>query len=267
MSRTLHRTGAIALAGALGAAAVLVACAPAWWVARALPARSGGHVLLLEPEGTLWRGEGILVLADPGARDPGGVRLPGRIGWRIAPWPLLRGALHVQLEDETAFAAPIVLEASGGPREGPRLVLEAGALGLPAAALAGMGAPWNTVRPGGVLRLSWGALQFDRDGLRGTWTAEWQGATSALSPVSPFGHYRLHGDGTGATGGTLGLETLGGPLEMTGDGTIGNDGRLRFHGLARVQAGTDETVATQLSGLVSLLGRRDGDAAILDFGN
>jgi len=51
-----------------------------------------------------------------------------------------------------------------------------------------------------------------------------------------------------------------------GNGTIADGLHLRFQGSARVRAGTNEAVATQLSGLVSLLGRSDGGGAILNFG-
>ncbi len=53
---------------------------------------------------------------------------------------------------------------------------------------------------------------------------------------------------------------------MTGSGTIADDNHLRFRGMAQVRAGTDAKVATQLSGLVSLLGPRDGDGAALNIG-
>jgi hypothetical protein len=55
-------------------------------------------------------------------------------------------------------------------------------------------------------------------------------------------------------------------MQMSGDGTIADGNRLRFQGTAQVQPGTDQAVATQLSGLISLLGPRSGDGAILNFG-
>jgi hypothetical protein len=54
---------------------------------------------------------------------------------------------------------------------------------------------------------------------------------------------------------------------LTGSGTIGEGGRLRFQGVARPLAAADAATKTQLTGLISLLGRRDGDAAILSFGS
>ena len=65
----------------------------------------------------------------------------------------------------------------------------------------------------------------------------------------------------------LNLLTISGPLELTGSGTIAEGGRLRFQGMARALPGTDPAIKTQLTGLISLLGRRDGESAILNFGS
>ena len=101
---------------------------------------------------------------------------------------------------------------------------------------------------------------------QGNITAEWQFASSNLTPVSPFGHYRLLTNGV-FPGTQLNLLTISGPLELTGSGTIAEGGRLRFQGIARALPGTDPAIKTQLTGLISLLGRRDGESAILNFGS
>jgi general secretion pathway protein N len=102
--------------------------------------------------------------------------------------------------------------------------------------------------------------------MQGDVVGEWQFASSALTPVAPFGHYRLLAEG-GFPKTRLKLSTLSGPLELTGDGTIDEAGNMRFTGRARAQPGADASTRAQLAGLVSLLGRRDGDSAILSIGN
>jgi general secretion pathway protein N len=102
--------------------------------------------------------------------------------------------------------------------------------------------------------------------VQGNLSAEWQFASSALTPVSPFGHYRLQSNGD-YPGLQLTLQTLAGPLEMTGNGTIAEGGRLGFQGLARAAPGADPAVKLQLAGLIALLGRREGETAILNFGS
>jgi general secretion pathway protein N len=101
--------------------------------------------------------------------------------------------------------------------------------------------------------------------VQGNISAEWQYASSALTPVSPMGHYRLQTNGVWP-GTQLDLSTISGPLELKGSGTIPEGGRLRFTGRAQAMAGTDPGVKSQLTGLISLLGRRDGEGALLNFG-
>ena len=141
-------------------------------------------------------------------------------------------------------------------------------LRLPASLLTGLGAPWNTLKFGGTLVFNWDHLSIDGVARRmtGNFSGEWQQATSALTPVAPFGHYRLTTDGV-YPGTQLKLLTIAGPLEMVGDGTIDANGKLRFQGTVQAMADVDPTVKAQLAGLVSLLGRRAGDSATLNIGN
>jgi general secretion pathway protein N len=100
----------------------------------------------------------------------------------------------------------------------------------------------------------------------GNCSAEWQEAVSSLTPVAPFGHYRMTTNGV-FPGTQLKLLTVSGPLEMVGNGTIDADGKLRFQGTVQPMADADPTIKAQLAGLVSLLGRRTGESATLKIGN
>lgn len=59
-------------AGALATAATLVALAPAAWIAPQFARATGGHLNLVDPDGSLWHGSGTLMLA------PGATRAPPR---------------------------------------------------------------------------------------------------------------------------------------------------------------------------------------------
>lgn len=249
----------VALLATLG---TVLALAPAQWAAAAVRSFTAGRVDLAEATGTLWRGQATLVLSSGPQAGAARASLPERLSWRLAPWPLLVGTVDLTLSHPSALSQPLSLRiAPGSPT-----VVGATTLRLPASLLTGLGAPWNTIRPGGSLAISWDRLQIAQGRMQGGVTAEWQMASSALSPVAPFGHYRLRTDGV-FPGTRLELVTISGPLEMTGSGTIDEGGRLRFQGVARPQPGTDPAVKTQLSGLISLLGRRQGDEAILNFGS
>jgi hypothetical protein len=53
---------------------------------------------------------------------------------------------------------------------------------------------------------------------------------------------------------------------MTGSGTIGANKKLQFQGKLQPVAEADESTRAQLAGLISLLGKRTGDGAIMSFG-
>lgn len=261
MSSRVARRLAIIAAALAGALLVVITQAPAGLLAEALHSWSGSRVELGDSSGTLWDGQAELILASGDTESSFRTRLPGRISWRINPWRLLVGSFDLTLTNAAVLDAPLALRMD---REA-NATIDANRLRLPASVLVGLGAPWNTIRPGGELQLQWDTLHLRAGSIYGHLSMEWTEASSALSPVVPFGHYRLQANGV-FDGALLQLDTISGPMEMIGSGTIGAGWRLRFQGTARVQPGTDPAVATQLSGLVSLLGRRQGDEAILKFG-
>jgi general secretion pathway protein N len=248
-------------AALLTALAVMLWQAPASYLATAVSRASGGRVELGEVEGTVWRGQGAILL-DPGGRGAAQrTRLPGVTSWHLQALPLLFGALRLDLANPALLEAPLALRLDRA-RNG---TLDANRLHLPAQVLVGLGAPWNTVEPGGELTLEWDTLHLSAGELRGGLRLQWDGASSRLSPVVPFGRYRAEADGV-FPGAQMNLATLDGPMELDGSGTIDAAHRLQFRGTARVRPGTDAAVATQLSGLITLLGPRDGDTAVLNFG-
>ena len=236
--------------------------APAQWMSALVRNATQGRVELAEARGSFWRGDATLVLASSAA--PGSLRasLPERLTWQLSPITLLTGAIDLTLAHPSALTQPLHLRATldGRVDAGPTT------LRLPASLLIGLGAPWNTVRPGGVVSVTWDRLAIEPRRFQGNVVAEWQFASSNLTPVSPFGHYQLQTNGV-FPGTQLNLLTISGPLELTGSGTIAEGGRLRFQGVARALPGTDPAIKTQLTGLISLLGRRDGESAILNFGS
>jgi general secretion pathway protein N len=201
------------------------------------------------------------VLSPGGEEAAARVSLPESLSWRLSPWRLLTGVIELTLAHPSALQQSLRLHADllG------HVELGASRVRLPASVLVGLGAPFNTIKPGGLLSLQWQRLEIQRGRMQGDIAGEWQFASSVLTTVAPFGHYRLQAEG-GFPNTRLRLSTLSGPLELTGDGTIDEGGRLRFIGRARAAAGVDASTKAQLAGLVSLLGRRDGDSAILSFG-
>ncbi len=236
--------------------------APAQWAAGYVGSATRGRVELAEASGTVWNGSAVVVLASPAETGASRASLPERLSWRLSPWALLAGQIDLALTHPSALAQPLTIDAA---LVGRTLTLGPTTLRLPASLLVGLGAPWNTVRPGGILTVSWDRLAVEPGRWQGGINGEWQYASSALTPVSPMGHYRVQTNGVWP-GTQLELLTISGPLELKGSGTINEGGRLRFTGRAQAMAGTDPGVKAQLTGLISLLGRRDGEGSLLNFG-
>lgn len=242
-----------------GVLAVLLTLAPARWLAAGLAAASGGQVLLAETEGTLWSGSGVLALSGGlGSRDR--ARLPGRVQWRIRP--ALRGARATLHADCCTQGAPLAL-AAGLRWGGADLSVADGRTRWPATVLAGLGTPWNTIRPEGELTLATQglALAWTRRGMRVDGRVELTARhmASRLATVRPLGSYRL--ELTGGEALAFSLSTLEGSLLLSGTGSV-VAGNLRFRGEAEATDGMQE----QLANLLNILGSRRGDRAIISFG-
>lgn len=242
---------------AAGVATIAVTAAAMWpaaWIADTVAAATQRRVLLADAAGTLWRGSATLALS-AGRGSQTATVLPGRLHWAVAFWPLFTGRLAVTLSHTEAMTGPVVLSLSpGGWRA------QAGAMRLPASLLEGIGAPFNTLRPDGLMRLDWSALSgtFADGGKHGHLTLRIDQVSSAVSRVRPLGSYRAEIDWSG-TAGTLALTTTAGPLRLAGSGTLGR--QARFEGTADA----DPEAAAQLVGLLSLLGRREDNVTRLRF--
>lgn len=241
---------------------VLAACtafAPAAWLAQGLAQASEGRLQLLQARGTLWQGSGQLLLTGgPGSRDQ--AALPGTVSWQISPG--LRG-LQARLVADCCTPSPLELQAQWG-LEGLRITLGDQASQWPAAVLAGLGTPWNTLQPQGQLVLETRALQLQwaagRMRLQGQAQVDARAMSSRLSTLRPMGSYRLQVQGGDVP--SLTLATLEGDLRLSGSGQwVGQ--RLRFAGEA--SAASPEREAA-LANLLNIIGRRHGARSIITVG-
>lgn len=270
------RLGRWALAGAvLGGAVAMVAFAPAAWLADAVARASNGRVLLAEAEGSLWRGSALPVLTGgPGSKDA--AVLPSRLDWSIRPF---FGGLRLTLSQPCCIDPGLQIEWRPGWNKVSIAVRPAsGSVGhWPAAWLEGLGAPWNTLRPGGQLRLATPGMVVESRG--GVWQVngradlDWLQASSRLSTLDALGSYRIGLVGTPEGGGdepaakgpagrpTISLRTLDGALQLSGNGQWGERG-LSFKGEARAAPGFEPA----LNNLLNIIGRRNGAASVISIG-
>jgi len=259
----MTRRGWLAASGLLmGVLAGSVIDAPARWVDVALAAATGDRVRLLDPRGTVWRGEALLSVRGDRARSV----LPGRVSWR----------LHGPAWDGSTFVAPVLtlhLECCASSPLRVRLSRQGGSWVIAADAwqttwdmawTSALGTPWNTLGLQGLLEVT--TEPWEWSPVSGTtpmpvrWQARITDLSSAVSTVRPLGSYRIDGQSS-ATGTTLSIATEHGALALSGHAHW--DGRrLRLDGLAQA----DPQQLEALSNLLNLLGRRDGPRAHLRIG-
>jgi general secretion pathway protein N len=243
---------------AAGLAAATLQFAPARWLAAPLERATGGRLVLSEPRGTAWDGSAQLMLTG-GAGSTDAVALPTRFEWRLSPrWD----GLLAQVESACCTSQPVAIRLR--PRwDGMRLTVGNSSTQWPAAALAGLGTPWNTLQFEGDLQLKTEELSVEwaqgRLAIAGRAELTAQRMSSRLSTLRPMGSYRITVLG-GATP-TLQLDTLEGSLQLAGSGQwVGS--RLHFSGVASAQPERESA----LSNLLNIIGRRNGPRSIITIG-
>ena len=273
----------LVVAGVVIVAAVVIATAPANWLAGYLAARTQGRVLLADARGTIWSGNAVLALGSPAversdttrdaARDAAPdasdesdrLALPGRVIWTLEVVRTLAPVLH--LTHDGVLSQPVDIRYADGD-----LTIDAGAAVLPTSMLRLAGTPLNTLRPEGRSELRWGATRIDaRGALIGEGSARIGDLSLAISPVKPLGDYRVTWS-SNASGLAWKIATEHGPLELQGSGsTAGSTGgtagrRVQMRVTARAAADASPAVVAQLKTLLDTMGTHGGSEAVIETG-
>jgi general secretion pathway protein N len=243
---------------AIGLVLSIVLFIPAGWLAARVENASEGHVQLRDARGTLWSGSADVLLTG-GAASTDSLALPTRMDWRI--WPRWDG-FKVELSTACCITQPVEMRVHPGWRS-TRLDVSDNRTQWPAALLAGLGTPWNTLQLDGELVLSSQSLSVEwvegRLALAGRAELQAQRMSSRLSTLRPMGSYRITVMG-GATP-TLQLETLEGSLQLSGSGQwVGS--RLHFSGVATAAPQREDALAN----LLNIIGQRSGPRSIISIG-
>lgn len=258
-ARTAARWLAVAFAGVLAAVFVLAAFAPASFADLALERATAGRMRLADSAGSVWQGEGRLVLPDLVATQPDrpgtGLVLPGRVRWRVQPLPLLLGIIDAVLEVD---GMPAPVRVNGDLSEWR---VGAGSLALPEIDLASLGSPWNTIRPVAGVSVRWDPLTIRAGSLEGKASIELRDAASAMTQIRPLGSYRIDLAGSGREL-SLALVTLTGDLRLEGKGRWDSRAGVGF----TAYAWADGPVRAQLQNLLGLIGGLEGDRTVIRIG-
>ncbi len=243
----------------IGLVLVLAVTAPARWLAGAVAWGTKDMVQLRDPQGSVWQGSARLVLTG-GEGSQGSAALPGRLQWRLGLAGL--GVRTRVTSDCCTPGEPLDLRVV--PRwGGAQLIISDSKTLWPAAVLTGLGTPWNTIQPQGELSLSTQGLSVEwlagRMVMEGGAELTARHMSSRLSTLQPMGSYRM--TLTGGDSPSFNLSTLEGSLRLSGNGQwVGS--RLRFSGEASAAPGME----AQLANLLNILGRRQGERAIITLG-
>ena len=244
------RAPTIAAIGVAAYAVFLVATLPASFVLAGAQKAQPGKLEVREASGTIWRGSAKLTVTTPGGPVP-----VDRLEWRWLPSRLLtaRLALDISASAPGLDAHFIGARAIGGWEA---LDLEARGDAPKLAALLPWIAAW---RPEGAITIASSRLDTDGVELRGTARVEWRGAAIAMSDVKPLGTYRADITAQGHAG-KVAINTVSGPLRITGQGTLTPPSRIAFSGEARAEPES----AKALEPLLNTLGtaRPDGARAL-----
>lgn len=258
-----------ALAGAvLGLLSAVVVWAPAAWLAKAVASATNERLLLADARGSLWNGSARVILS-PGEGSRDASELPQRLGWSLRPAWIDGGlAMRLTLDQSCCIKPGVPLTASFGMDRVtvrlPDATPEQPWIRWPAAWLAGLGTPWNTLTPDGVIAVSSQGFVFEGRGktvkVNGMAQVELRDFSSRLAQVTPLGSYRM-----GLVGGSeapqLILTTIQGPLQLSGQGSLGAT-RTQFRGEATAAPGSEAALAN----LLNIIGRRNGARSIISVG-
>ena len=255
-----------ALGGCTGAVLATLIWAPASWLAYAVGSATGERVQLADARGTVWSGSAVLLLSGgPGSRDASA--LPGRLRWDIGLSQAF--AAQLRLQHPCCQDAPAVVGLHAGIGTwGLTLPAQPAGLGVwPAAWLAGLGTPFNTLQMSGTIRVGTSGASVEwaqgRLRMRGSVQFEFADVPSRIVAIDTLGSSRLALAGGAAQPDApeLTLQTIQGPLQLSGSGRW-TGSTLRFAGEAAADAGSEAT----LNNLLNVIGRRSGARSVITIG-
>ena len=248
---------------------VIIRQLPVSWVSGVLASQTNCRVILQQPTGTIWEGSAALGFSEANATE-GGCRPPASVTERFQ-WVSSCKITALSCGTEIAYAAldkPQRIEWTLKKTQ-----IAANEIKLPTNILEGLGNPWSTLRPRGELIGRWTDLNLPgllgaasaigsngdpKGGFSGVIRIIISNLSSPISPVKPLGAYEILAN-IGDDGLNWNVSTTSGPLLLKGQGDT--KGGMHFSGEASASPEAQES----LIGLLSLLGKKDGDAYRLKF--
>ncbi len=207
---------------------------------------------LYQAQGTIWKGSSGISLSEL-AQD-GGCKVPFAVTERIY-WTTSCQPLSGQCE--TSVSMSRMTQAIQINFHLKDIQIKNNQIQLPANLLEGLGSPWNSLHPQGILDIHWNDLTFSKN-TDGMISVKALNLSSSISKITPLGSYELKVNLNSPM--SANLITLNGPLILNGQGQLNNQA-LHFEGTA---SSTPEA-KNSLTGLLSVIGIKNGDNYQLKF--
>jgi general secretion pathway protein N len=248
--------------------AVLLVKAPAAWLAPLLRHATHNAVDFSDSWGTVWNGSAKLVIR---RSDKEALHVPQTIAWRLSVDSFFKQSASVALSS-AALKMPVNINIQGND-----VRIGAGQYHLPVDSLNTLGAPFNTLKPSGDVRLNWAAFNTTVDAKippAVPLSVNIQSLRSGVTGAQVLGDYTVTATPTQSTTPnlpssanrwTVDLQTVANTaspasLLLTGSGELGLSGAPQFE--LKAQAATPQA-QQRLQALLNFLGRRQGDVYVL----
>jgi general secretion pathway protein N len=242
--------------------AILLVKAPAAWLAPLLRHATHNAVDFSDSWGTVWNGSAKLVIR---RSNKEALHVPQTIAWRLSVDSFFKQSASVALSS-AALKTPVNINIQGND-----VRIGAGQYSLPADSLNTLGAPFNTLKPSGDVRLNWAAFNATVDAKTPPavpLSVNIQSLRSSVTGAQVLGDYTV--TATPKTPASLNrwsveLQTVANTaspasLLLTGSGELGLSGAPQFE--LKAQAATPQA-QQRLQALLNFLGRRQGDVYVL----
>lgn len=238
----------------LPVATIIVSLLPLKWLQGTVSRNTQCKVLLSDPMGSIWQGSTAIGFSEPaidGKSCRPALAVTERVQW-TSDCSLWHFSCKLRIETP-ALLKPLHVELRPG-----RVTLQDNEARLPAEILEVIGAPWTLLHPRADLGIRWTDLIFSDGRNTGNIRATLSDLSSPISQIKPLGSYEIQATLADA-GLTYTLTTSKGPLLLNAQGMLGSSAT------GQGEATTTPEMQDALTGLLNLIGRRQGDVYKLTF--
>lgn len=228
---------------------------PARWALSSVASQTQCSILIDSPTGSIWHGSAAIGFSEPaidGKNCRPALAVTERLSWEMS-CQLLGLSCKATIQTP-ALSKPLQISIKPG-----ELRVADNEARLPAQILEVLGAPWTLLHPRAQLHARWTDLVFQTPNASGNIRISLNDLISPISQIQPLGSYDVQGEISG-TGLDYTLSTSKGPLLLQAQGRISKQAAT-----GQGEANATPEMKEALTGLLNLIGKRQGDTYLLVF--